>query len=175
MTQPAFGRFDWFQDCPRAETEKIRELVERLERRGRSPDEAATRAQYLDLLDLRPADRVLDAGCGSGVVTRDVARRLGPGGRVTGLDPGPGFLAAARRLAEEAGLADRIEFREGDVRALPFADAAFDVAMAVTVLSHVSGGEGAVPELVRVVRPGGRVGVFDLDTDSLIIAHPTGR
>jgi SAM-dependent methyltransferase len=172
MTQPAYGRFDGFQDGSLAEAEKVRELIERLERRGRSPDEAATRTQYLDLLNLKPGDHVLDAGCGSGVVTRDVARRLGPQGRVTGLDPGPGFLAAARELARQAGLAERIELREGDVRALPFPDAAFDVALAVTVLSHVPGGEKAIPELARVVRPGGRVAIFDLDTDSLIIAHP---
>ena len=49
--------------------------------------------------------------------------------------------------------------------ALPFADGAFDVAIAVTVLSHMPGAEGAIPEMARVVRPGGRMGVFDLDTD----------
>jgi SAM-dependent methyltransferase len=172
MGEAGYGRFDWWQEGPRASPDKVRHLVARLEHRGRSPDEVATRAQYLDLLGVGPGDRVLDAGCGTGVVTRDLARRVGPAGRVTGVDPGPALLAAARALAEEAGLADRIDFREGDVRALPVPADAYDVALAATVLSHVAGGERAIPELVRVVRPGGRVGVFDLDTDSLIIAHP---
>jgi len=52
----------------------------------------------------------------------------------------------ARQLAREAGLADRIEFREGSALQLPFPDRSFDAALCVTVLSHVPGGEAAIPE-----------------------------
>ena len=167
-----YGRLDQFRDSGEADGETIRDLAARLERRARAADEVAARQAYLALIGLRPGDRLLDVGCGTGVVTRDAARRVAPGGRVVGIDPSPGFLAIARELAEREGLGELIEWRPGDVRALPFGDAEFDVVLAVTALSHVPGGGEAVPELVRVARPGGRVGIFDLDTDSLIISHP---
>src|SRR5438094_217326 len=81
-----------------------------------------------------------------------------------GVDPSPALLAIARDLAEVGGLGNRVELHEGSALALPFADGAFDVAIAVTALSHTPGAEGAIPEMARVVRPGGRIGVFDLDT-----------
>jgi hypothetical protein len=76
------------------------------------------------------------------------------------------------RTRQEAGLRDRVEFREGDVLRLPFPDASFGVVLCVTVLSHVPNGEAAIPELVRVLRSGGRLGVFDLDTDMTAFTHP---
>jgi SAM-dependent methyltransferase len=115
---------------------------------------------------------VLDVGCGSGVVTRDIARRVGPAGRAVGVDQSPQLLAVARELAEGAELGGRVEFRAGSALSLPFPDGAFDVVVAVTVLSHTPGGESAIPEMARVVCPGGRVGVFDLDTDMTSVTHP---
>jgi SAM-dependent methyltransferase len=173
MTTPDYGRHSLFRDPASLVGERARELAFRnLETRGRSPDEVAARAAYLDLLGLQPGQRVLDVGCGSGVVTRDMARRVSPGGRVVGIDPSPEFLAIARDLAREAGLDAVTEFREGSALALPFGDAEFDVALAATVLVHVPGGDRAIPEMARVVRPGGRVGIFDLDADSLVVSHP---
>jgi len=172
MAQPEYGRFDLFRDSAQADAAKTRELAARLELRAQAADEIAARDAYLDLLALRPGERVLDVGCGSGVVTRDVARRVAPHGLAVGLDPGPGFLAVARELAERDGLSRQIEFREGSALSLPFGDAEFDAVLAVTTLTHVPDGERAIPEMARVARPGGRVGIFDLDTDSLILAHP---
>jgi ubiquinone/menaquinone biosynthesis C-methylase UbiE len=126
----------------------------------------------LDLIAVAPGERVLDVGCGSGVVTRAVAKRVAPNGMAVGLDPSPALLAVARELAEHEGVGDLVDLREGDARALPFGDTEFDVVLAVTSLSHIADGEQAIPELLRVARGGGRVGVFDRDTDSLIIAHP---
>lgn len=167
------GRFSLWREPQEFDEARARTLAERaLELRGRSEDEIRARAAYLDLLGLAPGERVLDVGCGSGVVTRDLARRVAPGGRAIGLDPSAALLTVAAERAADAGLAEQIEWREGDARALPFADGAFDAAIAVTALCHIPDGERAVPELVRVVRPGGRVGVFDRDNDSYIIAHP---
>ena len=169
------GRFSqWRSDAIRGIDEaKARELAARsLERRGRSPDEVAARAAYLDLLGVKSGERVLEVGCGSGVVLRDVARRVAPGGLAVGLDPSPAMLAVARELASQDGLADLVDLREGDVRALPFEDAEFDAVLAVTTLLHVPDSERAIPEMVRVTRPGGRVAVFDRDNDSYIISHP---
>ncbi len=173
MTSTDYGRLSLFRDPASLDGERARELAFRnLETRGKSPDEMAARAEYLDLLGLQPGQRVLDVGCGSGVVTRDMARRVSPSGRAVGLDPSVEFLTIARDLARQDGLDGVAEFREGSALALPFGDAEFDVALAATVLVHVPGGVGAVPEMARVVRPGGRVGIFDFDGDSLLVSHP---
>lgn len=166
------GRLDpWRADAGLSE-EQARELARLIELRGRSEDEVATRNAYLDLLGIRPGERVLEVGCGSGVVTRELARRVAPGGRVTALDANSTFLEVARDLAEAEGLGGAIEFRQGDVHALPLADATFDAVLAVTVLEHIPDAERVVPELVRVAAPGGRVGVVTADTETFIVAHP---
>ena len=167
-----YGRQSLWRDTVGLDAEKARELVGRLELRGKSPEEIEARAAYLDLLEIQSGERGLDVGCGSGVVTRDIARRVGPGGRSVGVDQSPQFLVAARELAQAAGLGDQMEFHEGSALRLPFPDNAFDVAIAVTVLSHTPGGEHAIAEMARVVRPGGRVGVFDFDSDMTAVTHP---
>jgi ubiquinone/menaquinone biosynthesis C-methylase UbiE len=170
MTQ--FGQQSLWRDTSNADAAMARDLAARLERRGRAENEIEAREAYLGLLGVSDGDRVLDVGCGSGVVTRAIARRVGERGLAVGLDPSPALLAVARELARDAGLSDRIEFREGSALRLPFRDASFDAVMCVTVLSHVPDGESALPELVRVLRPGGRLGVFDMDTDMTIYTHP---
>jgi ubiquinone/menaquinone biosynthesis C-methylase UbiE len=161
-----------WRDTAMADAERARDLAARLERRANAEDEVAARETYLTLLDISAGERVLDVGCGSGAVTRDIARRVGERGLAVGLDPSPELLAVARGLAERAGLGDRVEFREGNALRLPFPDGSFDVVVCATVLSHVPGGESAIPELVRVLRPGGRLGVFDFDADMTIFTHP---
>jgi ubiquinone/menaquinone biosynthesis C-methylase UbiE len=170
MTQ--FGHLSLWRDTGSADAATARDLAARLERRGSAADEIEAREAYLGLLGVADGDRVLDVGCGSGVVTRAIARRVGARGLAVGLDPSPALLAVARQLARDAGLGDRIEFREGSALRLPFPDGSFDVVMCVTVLSHVPDGESALPELVRVLRPGGRLGVFDMDTDMTTYTHP---
>jgi cyclopropane fatty-acyl-phospholipid synthase-like methyltransferase len=117
MTEPAYGQLDRWQDSARTDEAQMRELAAHIELRGQAADEIATRASYLDLLEITPGQRVLEVGCGSGVVLRDVARRVAPTGLVVGLDSSPTILAIARQLADEAGLADSINLREGDARA----------------------------------------------------------
>ena len=172
MSEQQYGQLSYWRDTAGLDATVGRERADGLELRGRLADEIETRAAYLDLLGIAPGQRVLEVGCGSGVVLRDLARRVGPGGRAVGVDASPALLEIARGLAAEAGLSGPIELREGDARALPFGDREFDAVLAVTVLSHVPEGERAIPELVRVARPGGRVGVFDIDGDGFIIAHP---
>src|SRR5262245_57684544 len=87
-----------------AEEAGIRELARLLELRGQGEDQAAIRATYLDLLKIAPGERVLDVGCGTGVVTRDAARRVGSTGTVVGVDPSPTMLMVAGELAERDGL-----------------------------------------------------------------------
>jgi ubiquinone/menaquinone biosynthesis C-methylase UbiE len=143
-----------------------------LEARGSQRHQAQLRRGFLSLAGVRAGMRVLDVGCGTGVVTRDVARRVGARGTVVGVDPSGALLAVARRRARLEGSGARPRFRRGDGLALPFASASFDVALAVTVLLHVPGSDRVLGEMARVTRPGGRVAVLDQDFGTLALDVP---
>ena len=108
----------------------------------------------------RAGERALDVGCGTGIYTRWLTDL---GLVVTGIDRDPVMLAAARRKVPSA------EFQHADAHRLPFADAAFDLVLAVTVMCFVERPmrPGVVRELARVTRPGGRVVIGELSPYSL--------
>jgi SAM-dependent methyltransferase len=143
-----------------------------LELRGAQPHQERLRRAFLAFAGIRTGQRVLDVGCGTGVVTRDLARRVGPGGRVVGVDPSRALVAEARRRARAAGVGARCRFRPGDGTRLPFPDGSFDATVAVTVLLHVPASARILAEMIRVTRPGGRVAVMDQDLGTLVIDHP---
>lgn len=108
----------------------------------------------LRLADLSGVGRALDAGCGTGNFLLPLARRLIPrGAEVVGLDLAEGTLGVARERAQAEGLP--ITFMIGDVEALPFDDASFDLVLANYMLYHVPDLDHAIAELRRVLRPGG--------------------
>jgi len=119
---------------------------------------------------LTSGEAVLDAGCGPGDDLFDMVERVGPAGRLVGLDASEVMIAEARRRAEERRLP--ITFEVGEATALPFPDDTFDVARASRLLEHLADPRRALSEMVRVTRPGGRIVVFDFDWDTLIIDHP---
>jgi ubiquinone/menaquinone biosynthesis C-methylase UbiE len=149
----------------------VRSIAEILELRGRHPRQAAIRRAYLDLLGDLTGQRVLEVGCGTGVAARDVARRVGPTGHVTGTDPTPILIEVAERLRVEQGL-DNLTLAVEDGRSLPFADASFDLTAAVTVLCHVPERADVLREMMRVTRPGGTVLIFDGEYAANQIHHP---
>ena len=104
---------------------------------------------------LRPGERVLDIACGTGVVARTAARKLGGGGSVIGLDLSAPMLAAARAAAAAEDLA--VEWREASAVKLPLADAAFDVAFCQQGLQFFPDRVRALREMHRVLTPGGRL------------------
>lgn len=112
--------------------------------------------------EIQSTDRVLDIACGTGVLTRAIARRLDASGSVTGLDLNPGMLAVAEERAPH------VTWHQGDAASLPFDDRSFDVVVSQFGLMLFASPDTALQEMRRVLRPGGRllVAVFD-DIDRL--------
>jgi SAM-dependent methyltransferase len=110
---------------------------------------------------LQPGETVLDLGCGAGIDTLLAALAVGPGGRVIGLDVTPEMLHRARDNAARLGLG-QVELREGLIEQIPLPDASVDVVISNGVLSLSTRQSRALAEMVRVLRPGGRVALADL-------------
>jgi ubiquinone/menaquinone biosynthesis C-methylase UbiE len=109
---------------------------------------------------LAPAARVLDAGTGPGRVPILIAHAL-PGLRIDGLDLSTAMVGRARENARAAGLAGRVTFTAGDVADLPYPDATFDLIVSSISQHHWPDAHAGMRELRRVLRPGGRVWVYD--------------
>lgn len=106
-----------------------------------------------------PGMQVLDLGSGVGGPARVLA--AGSDVQVTGIDLNADHCETATRLAEWVGLGDRVSFRQGDVTALPFEDAAFDGAMTVHVGMFVANKKALYAEAARVLKPGARFAIYD--------------
>jgi SAM-dependent methyltransferase len=111
-----------------------------------------------DAAGIQRDDRVLDVACGTGILAREVASRIGPPGRVVGVDANPGMLAVARRLAPA------VEWHEGTAESLPFPDESFDAVVCQFGLMFFSDRHQASREMLRVLAPGGRLAVAVFDT-----------
>ena len=123
--------------------------------------------QHLRYLPVSPYARVLDAGCGSGSMSRLIARSF-PESEVTGVDLCEPYLEFARRCARSEQL-QNVQFQLGDIFALPFADASFDVVWTKYLLQWLKEPKRALNELKRVTRPGGVV--VSCDFASFAIEH----
>jgi SAM-dependent methyltransferase len=124
----------------------------------------------LAALDLSEVRSVIDVGSGLGQMTRALARALGPGARVLGIEREARQREEAERQAREAGEAEVVEFRAGNALRLPLTQderGSFDLAHARFVLEHVADPLGVVREMVSAVRPGGRVVLLDDDHELL--------
>jgi ubiquinone/menaquinone biosynthesis C-methylase UbiE len=130
----------------------------------------ASKQLMLERTALTSGEAVLDVGCGPGNDLFDMVERVGPAGRLVGLDASEVMIAEAQRRAKERRLP--ITFEVGEVTALPFTDDTFDVCRAARLLEHLADPSGALAEMVRVTRPEGRIVAFDFDWDTLIIDHP---
>jgi SAM-dependent methyltransferase len=123
---------------------------------------AENSAAYL-LPWIGPGTDILDVGCGPGTITADLAGRVAPG-QVVGVDGADEVVALARAGADDRTLTN-LRFAVGDVYALDFPDAAFDVVHAHQVLQHLADPVAALAEMARVCRPGGLVAARDGDYD----------
>lgn len=132
-----------------------------------SPEMVDQRRHLRRQLALRAGERVLDVGCGPGILALEMAHDVGDAGRVCGIDISESMLAlAARRCAS----APTVNLWASRAEHLPFGDGEFDATVAVQVLEYVPDVERALAEMHRVLKPGGRAVILDTDWESLVWA-----
>jgi SAM-dependent methyltransferase len=106
-------------------------------------------------LELRPGERVLDAGCGIGLTTAWLAEQVAPDGEAVGVDLAGAHVIAAERLNGGQGLP--LRFMQGDIMRLPFAEGFFDLIWSSNTINHLPDPPAAARALGRLLRPGGRL------------------
>ena len=158
MADIAMGFRDVDRQTDRAQFESyLREVGDRL---------ADQKEESLRALQPFPSAKLLDVGCGLGGDVRRLADLIGPSGRAVGVDRSRAMVDSARRENTTVRNAD---FMVGDAHGLPFPDNQFDGARADRTLQHVDDPRAVLKEMLRVVRPGGRIVVSEPDWGSLVI------
>jgi demethylmenaquinone methyltransferase / 2-methoxy-6-polyprenyl-1,4-benzoquinol methylase len=125
------------------------------------------RSFLVSRIEAGPGDTVLDAASGTAAVAIELARRHGC--KVVGVDQSPEMLDAGRARVAAAGLAERIELREGRAEELPFDDAAFAGLTFTYLLRYVDDPAATMRELARVVKPGGRIAMLEFSVPSRVL------
>ena len=139
-------------------------MATRLEVVYRTRDILRRRQLVREALGARPGERILDVGCGPGFYVAELLEQVGSAGAVVGVDSSPQMLAFAARRCDKY---DNVSFHEADATSLPVHDATFDAALSIQVLEYVSDIHAALAEMHRVLRPGGRVVIWDVDWATL--------
>lgn len=117
-----------------------------------------------DAIAAAAGERILDVGCGPGFYVAELLERVGPDGRVSGIDTSAPMLSIAARRVEGH---ENVELLDAPATALPFDSGSFDGAISVQVLEYVDDVGLALAELHRVLRPGGRLVVWDVDWETV--------
>ncbi|MBV9414414.1 MAG: methyltransferase domain-containing protein, partial [Solirubrobacterales bacterium] len=148
----------------------VEAMVRWLDRVDAHPLTVQLKRSMLELCPVGAGDRVLDVGCGVGHEAIRLAQRVGPPGRVVGVDASAPMIAQARQRAGEVPLS--VEFEVGDAHDLAFSVETFDLCRTEPVLRFLRRPETALREMARVVRPGGWVLAQDFDSDQTVVdAH----
>ena len=131
-----------------------------VERSYRTPEIIQQRSRTLDALSLQAGEKVLDAGCGTGLLLEQMAISVGAKGQVVGLDYSPDMLDMARHRCHSLA---HVELQQGSVEQLDFESNSFDVVSCTQTLLYVKQVETALHEIHRVLKPHGRVGIIETD------------
>lgn len=146
-----------------------KEIIDYLDFSNQVEAMVQARTQALEMLAAGPGEFILDAACGTGEDSRAIARRVGNRGRVVGVDANETVLNEARKRDSGAG---PLHFVRGMLEALPFDDSYFDGLIANRILHLLPQAHTAFGELVRVLKPGGRIVLSEPDWGMLVVDSP---
>lgn len=130
----------------------------------------AMKGRSYKLLAASPGEHVLEVGCGTGDDARAIAEQVAPDGKVVGVDKSAEMIAEARTRSEKLELP--LEFDVGDAMDLAFDPESFDACRIERTLIHTPDTQRAVQEMVRVLRPGGRIVAFEPDLETFVVDSP---
>jgi ubiquinone/menaquinone biosynthesis C-methylase UbiE len=152
----------------RSDARTVYDRTSRWYRFVEEPFERRARTAALDLLRVRPGERVLELGCGAGGALVSLTRAVGPAGRVVGLDLSPGMIRQAAARLGRAGFADRAVLLVCDATSVPRPDVSFDALFMAFTLELFDTPEIplALAECRRLLRPGGRLAVVSLSRET---------
>ena len=171
IVAPVIENVDPFANINACTPDHIEKLATILEIRGAQPRQTKMRSSCFNAAGLRKGMSVLEIGCGTGVVTRELARLAGRDGRVVGVDVSPALLDYARGRTVPG--ASEIDYLVGNAHQLEFADDTFDASCAVTLFAHLSNLEHVVAEMIRVTRH--TVMLLDQDYQTLVFENSDTR
>lgn len=140
------------------------EMANKLDAMYQTRDVLRRRALVRKALAARPRERIIDVGCGPGFFVAELLEEVGPEGSVLGVDTADAMLGMAAKRCEGHANAS---FAKADATSLPAADGSFNAAVTVQVMEYVPDVGAALAEIHRVLRPGGRVVVWDVDWSTL--------
>lgn len=123
------------------------------------------RRMSFDAVNPRTGERILDVGCGNGLLTLELARAVGEAGHILGLDPSADMLNSAK---QRCGARANVTLLPGSAESLPLEDCSIDKAVSLQVFEYFDDMRPALSELHRVLRPGGRVVISDMHFDTLV-------
>ncbi len=152
----------------RASAQEVAEMASSLENRAQALDQVQVNIELMNVLHPVSGEHLLEVGCGTGVLCRQMAPAVALGGKVTGFDISVEFVRIASARSK---LSNSFHWGVGQAENLPFPDSIFDGGLAARLLLHVSNPQIVLAEFLRVVRPGGRVVVMDWDFETLTVDH----
>ena len=138
------------------------EMAAQQERMARTEDMMRQRSEHMRVVSPKSGEKILELGSGNGIFARELADRVGSGGKVIGLDPSEAILEMARHICPQ------VDFIQGDAQDLPFDDQSFDAVAGAQVFCFLTDVDRALAETYRVLKPGGRVVILDTDWDTLV-------
>lgn len=136
------------------------------ERSYLNPEIISQRVRTIEALALRAGERVLDAGCGPGLLAEQMAIAVGGKGQVVGVDYSQDMLDLANQRCSKL---DNVQLQQGSVEALEFEDNSFDVVTCTQTLLYVKNVDLAIDEIQRVLKPGGRVAILETDWRGVVL------
>ncbi len=155
-----------FKNVDNSQTEFLKKFLEDV---SKMPDILESFKLQLKWMDIQEGNRVLDIGCGIGVQAVEMAKQVGATGKVTGTDLSAVMVEIAKNSFGDSGLP--LEFLVADALHQPFPDETFDSVRTERVLMYIKDTDAAFTEFKRLLKPKGRLVIFDVDWDALVIAH----